>query len=627
MYSLPVNLIVLFKRLLVVLLLYSLARLLFFFFNYHYFNEASFSQLSYFFLCGLRFDCCAIAISNLVFIVFHLFPVKIFYTRFYQVVLKVLFYLVNIAAFIFNAIDFIYFKFSNKRTTADFFKLFSLGEDMGNTIPRIIADFWYVLIIVAAITLLVIWLYKKTNPINKPVRSAKLYAWLLIIPTVLLFIVASRGGIQYIPINILSASQYATPQYASLLLNTPFTIIKTLGKPGLEIKRYFTEDELENNFSLKRAYGNKQPFNPVNVVVIIMESFSKEYIGILNKNNGYTPFLDSLITKSLLFNNAFSNGKKSMEGIPAIVAGIPQLMSEPYITSAYNGNAMPTLASELRKKNYSTWFFHGGVNGTMGFDRFAKTGGFENYIGKNEYPVKVDFDGNWGIYDEPFFQYFSKRLGDIKSPFMATFFSLSSHHPYTIPDSLKNRFRKGPLPIHESVGYADHALKHFFETASGQPWFSNTLFVITADHTGPSITPFYQNKAGMYAIPLLFYMPGKIPPGQSDISCQQADIFPSILDFLHYEIPFYAFGNSVFDTLANHTAYNYLDGIYQLVENGTIIQFDGNITNGLFLYTEDSLLVNNQMNYKKELTHRMEQKLKAIIQQYNNRMINNKFFK
>jgi phosphoglycerol transferase MdoB-like AlkP superfamily enzyme len=143
-----------------------------------------------------------------------------------------------------------------------------------------------------------------------------------------------------------------------------------------------------------------------------MESLSSEHIGAFNRQvegyQGYTPFLDSLIDHSIAF-NGFANAKQSIEGLPAIIASIPALMDRPFITSAFAGNSFDALAALLEKKGYETSFFHGGTNGTMDFDRFARASGFKRYYGRNEYDNDMDFDGRWGIFDEPFFQFFAKK--------------------------------------------------------------------------------------------------------------------------------------------------------------------------------------------------------------------------
>lgn len=112
----------------------------------------------------------------------------------------------------------------------------------------------------------------------------------------------------------------------------------------------------------------------------------------------------------------------------------------------------------------------------MGFDNFSKAAGIDNYIGQNEYVGnKADFDGSWGIYDEPYLQYIANYLDTVKSPFFAGIFTLSSHHPYKIPNEYSGKFPKGNIPILESIGYADYALQQFFDRISKSDWYKNTL--------------------------------------------------------------------------------------------------------------------------------------------------------
>src|SRR5690606_14279042 len=136
----------------------------------------------------------------------------------------------------------------------------------------------------------------------------------------------------------------------------------------------------------------------------------------------------------------------------------------------------------LGEKGYETAFFHGAPNGSMGFSAYMQLAGIKNYYGKNEYNNDDDFDGIWGIWDEPFMQFMAKKLDTFKQPFFSSFFSLSSHHPFKVPEHYAGKFPKGQLPLHEPIGYVDNALRQFFNTASKSEWYKNTLFVIVADH-------------------------------------------------------------------------------------------------------------------------------------------------
>ena len=580
------------------------------------------------FFYGLRFDATAIVISNLLFIGLHFYPFSHFYSRAYQAVLRSIFLIVNSVAVMMNFIDIEFVRFEGKRATTDFFKIMGFGDDFVNTMPRVVLDYWHFLLMVIVVVYLLNKLYKKISiTTSRPQENFLLKSlWGNIILAFLTFglcFIGFRGGIQYRPINIMTATRYATGKEVSLLLNTPFTILKTLGKNVLLPVNYYSREEAGKIYPVIHNYKSNQPFRSLNVVLLVVESLGKEYIGSLNNNTGFTPFLDSLMNYSIVFPNAFANGKRSIEGIPCIVAGIPALMDEPFITSAYNGNKVTSIASVLKRKGYQTLFFHGGTNGTMGFDNFSRLSGYDKYYGRKEYNNDSDFDGNWGIFDEPFMQYSVTKLNTVKQPFHATVFTLSSHHPYLVPKSLEGRFRKGPLPIHESISYTDYSLKKFFETASKTNWYDSTLFVITGDHTAISEYPFYQGHIGMYAVPVIFFQPTHLQKNTSLATTEQIDILPGILDLLNYDEPFFSFGSSMFDSTVTHSSVNYINGLYQLIENDYAIAMDSSNVQSVYMYKNDSLLTRNLKDSVPEIQLKMESKLKAIIQQYNDALLNN----
>ena len=137
----------------------------------------------------------------------------------------------------------------------------------------------------------------------------------------------------------------------------------------------------------------------------------------------------------------------------------------------------------LKAHGYQTSIFHGGNNGTMNFDVFSQHVGFEHYYGRTEYDNDADYDNKWGIFDGPFLQYFANNLDTVSQPFAAIAYTLSSHHPFTLPAGFAL-----PSDIYnwssfeKTVYYTDCALRDFFKTAAKKAWFGHTLFVITADH-------------------------------------------------------------------------------------------------------------------------------------------------
>ncbi len=361
-------------------------------------------------------------------------------------------------------------------------------------------------------------------------------------------------------------------------------------------------------------------------MIIILESFSTEFIGSLNNYKGYTPFLDSLISQSLVFRYAVSNAERSNKGIACVLTSIPALMDEPLITSPYRQSVTTGLGNCLKRLGYHTSFFHGGTNGTMCFDTFVKTVGIDNYFGRSEFNNEKYFDGFWGIYDEEFFQYFAGTLNTFPEPFMSVIFSLSSHHPYMIPAKYKGKFPRGPQEVSESIGYTDFALRRFFETASKQSWFKNTLFVITADHPfkiDDHYLPCYKPTARKYSVPIIFYKPGEIKHEINTCIIQQIDIMPSVLDHSGYPFSFNSFGNSVFSENKKCYGYQIRNQIFQVFDSKYILYFDGKKPISLYNYISDTLENVNLLKKEPAKREELENFIKAAIQKYNHTLLSN----
>ncbi|MFI5164177.1 MAG: LTA synthase family protein [Bacteroidia bacterium] len=622
-------------RLSVALLSYPVCKILFFLFNHKYFQDVSVTDFISILFFGLRFDISALVLMNTPFILLHLIPFGFTRKKWYQLILKTVFIIVNSISILANCLDFEYYKYILKHTTIDFFKVFDLGSDMSTLMPQYLKDFWYVALLWISITVLIAFLYGKTKPFLQRFSQEKFTAprtlsWLaLSLAFIALCVIAFRGGLQLRPIETINASEYVAAKNIPLVINTPFAIIKSYGLEGLEEKKYFSNQELQKIFTpIHHETRNQKPETRSNVFIIILESFSKEYIGSLSGKKSYTPFLDSLMKESLVFDRAFANGKKSIEGIPAVLASIPSLMNEPYITSIYGSNKFSSLATTLKQKGYSSAFFHGGTNGTMAFDAFTKAAGFDNYYGRFEYNNEKDYDGEWGIPDEKFFQYAEKQTGKMKRPFLTALFSLSSHHPYKVPDEYKKDFPEGELPIHKSVMYSDFSLKQFFKTVQKEKWFDSTLFIITADHTGPSADNFYSNNVGTFSIPIIFYRHNSSLKGINSKTMQHINVMPTVLSYLNYNEPYFSMGENILDSTSKGWAINYINDVYQFFQDDYLLQFDGQNALALYNFKTDPLLQSNLLGKDSSATLRvtqkeMETKLKAVIQSFNHAMIHN----
>jgi hypothetical protein len=588
------------RSLLAILLIGFFCRLFFYVSNFSYFQEISLST----FIGGFHFDLSTAAMF------YPLFFISLFFQNHFFSLLT--FHLSNSLFLLLNFIDTYYFPFSKQRMKTDIFSLLSSGGDFFDLLPSYLIDYWllflfYLLAIVGSH-----FFIKKALVFKENNNSFKFKIVEITIICVLL-IVFARGSLSSRPLDIVDAAKYGSSAHIPLIINTPFQLIKNIQRNELVEMSYF--DFPEAFYQPIKQIVPIFPERKYNVVVIILESVGKEYVGALNEGKQtFTPFLDSLINESMVFENCFANGSRSVEAIPSIFCGAPSLIDNGLIFSRYAGNEYNSLASSLQKRGYHTSFFHGANNGSMNFDSFSKAIGFQHYYGKNEYNNNKDFDGNWGIFDEPFFQFFAEKLNNTPTPFLTSVFSLSSHHPYAVPEKYENKFTASEHPLLQSVQYTDYALKQFFEKAKKSTWFANTLFVITADHTALAFEDKYKRRTGKFAVPLVFFHPTDtfFHHKRYQTIVQHADIYPSIMNVLGMKEQMITFGSSFFDHQEENFTINYYNNTYHYFQKGYDLLFDG---------TKVNIPEDNQDT----MLYFLENKIKSIVQQYNYRVINNKF--
>lgn len=598
------------------------------------------------------FDTSAILYTNSLYALMMLFPFTIASRPTWQTIAKWIFIATNTVCITSNIIDSVYFQYTGRRTTISVLQEFSNESNLGSIFFTEILQHWYLTIFVLLLSFLLYLFYatpKWKVELNNLIHKIYFYVFTSSFLSfyILLSICGMRGGITTAvrPITISNANQYVNhPQEAAVILNTPFSIIRTIGKETFQIPNYFPSEDVEKIYTpLHRGSKRRNEKvdsaatnHPSNIVVLIVESFGREYIGAYNERlenghyQGYTPFIDSLYQKCLSFDYTFANGRKSIDGMPSILSSIPMFV-EPFFLTPASLNNISGLAGELGKIGYQSAFFHGAENGSMGFQAFARATGFQKYYGRTEYNADSrfngdkDFDGTWAIWDEPFLQYYALKMSEIKEPFITALFTASSHHPFAIPKEYETVFKEDKKnPIHKCIRYTDYALRRFFDTASRQPWYEHTLFVITSDHTNISDHAEYQTDLGVFGAPILFFDPsGKLSPQRRHAIAQQIDIMPTVLSYLDYEQPYIAFGSDLLTTPDSMTwAVNYLNGIYQYVKYGHVLQFNGEKTTAVYSL-EDRLMKNNIAGQIPQQSQ-MERELKAIIQQYMERLTNNR---
>ncbi|MBQ9584977.1 MAG: sulfatase-like hydrolase/transferase [Muribaculaceae bacterium] len=624
---------------------YLIARIAYLLENYSIFTQGMDSAaIVNAFKGGFMFDSSAIMYTMSLYIVMMLLPLHLKERAGYHKVCKWLFVVVNTLALAVNLMDAVYFQYTSRRTTSTVFGEFSHENNLAAVFGTEFIHHWYFVVLAAVVAWLMWKLYIMPRLSVERARSWRYYAVMAasVVAMVPVMIGGMRGGLAHAvrPITVSNANQYVDrPVDAALVLNTPFSLLRTLGKDVFHNPNYYSsEKQLEAVYTPIHLPDSAASFTPKNVVVIIVESYGKEYTGFFNANldgnryKGYTPFTDSLLSQSLTFKYSYANGRKSIDAMPSVLSGIP-MMEEPFFVTPASMNTLSGLARQLDGKGYTTAFFHGAQNGSMGFQAFARATGYQQYLGRTEYNADPstrgddDYDGMWAIWDDPFLQFMARKINTFKQPFMATVFTASSHHPFKIPKELEKDYpEEGGQPIHKCIRYTDMALRHFFEEASKQPWYNNTIFVLTADHTNQTTHDVYKTDLGIYSVPIAFYTPdGSLPAAVlENVVMQQASIMPTLMGMMEYDKPYLAFGCDVLNTPVDQTwAFNYNNGIYQYIKGDWMMQHDGNKVKAMYRFKSDTMLRYNLAG-KVPVQQRMEAELKAIIQQYMMRMSENR---
>ena len=583
---------------------------------------------------SLVFDTAGIMYISALYVVLLMFPFHFKEKMWYYRLTKIILVVMASAGVLANLIDTVYYPYTGCRSTLQVLDEFGGegGSQMSVIILRSLIDNWYLVLAFIVIVILLCILIKMPAIL----KYRKKYMYYVVRTCCLMLsavcIVAGiRGGLAHNirPITMSNAYQYVkTPAQAAAILNTPFCIIRTLDNEDMKVPAYFDQEQLESIYTPVITPDSTATFRPLNVVVLILESFGSEYIGSMNPGtegiHDCTPFMDTLINRSLTFETSLANGRKSIDAMPSVLSGIPMLKDHLFLTPTIMSKEITGLAKELGTKGYYSAFFHGADNGSMGFQSFSKVIGYNDYYGmedfvkKPEYGGNAVFDGYWAIWDEEFLQYMCDMIGTFSEPFLASAFTASSHHPYNVPERYQSTYpAEGNLPIYRGIRYSDNALKLFFEKASKQPWFNNTLFVMTADHTNLSEHPDYQSDYGKFRVPIIFYCPSDSLRGKRDAIAQQSDIYPSILGYLGYDRSVISFGQDLFNTPDSATwAATLQNGLYSYYMGDYVLQFDGENETGLFSYKKDPTLKQNLKGSDPQIEQKMLKKLKALIQQY-----------
>jgi arylsulfatase A-like enzyme len=532
------------------LLMYTLARIWFFVVNFSTMSQVNYSKA---FLYGLRFDLSLLATINSLLL---LCAIGFSFYRKFEKFLPYLFIAVQLPFLWIELADSAYFKFTGRRSTLSVLHFLDDAKDQAMHLASS-----FVFVIIGLLVFSGVFVGATIWISRKQFFAHVKYPFTVILCSIFCFVVMARGGLQEKPLTPAHAFGIEGPTWAALTLNTGFNVLRSKPTKILS-KSSMNVSDVRSILDQFRTPSSDIVKRHDNIVIIVVESLGLES---MQQTIDVTPFLNSLKEKSLFFDNGFANGRRSIEAVPSILGALPALMAEPFINTEYRANRISGLPKILTSLGYETWFFHGGRNGTMFFDVMSAMFGVGNYFGKTEYGW-FDDDGAWGIYDGPFLRRAVEKLSEVDQPFLSTIFTLSSHNPYKIPDDFKDSAVRFTSPFYKSLHYADHSLKQFFESAAKQKWFSNTLFIITGDHTADSKDVRFQKDLGLYRVPVLVYSPsGAVKSAVSHSIVQHADFSPSILDYLG------VFDRDQSPTLIGRSLFNANAEGYVVIKSGEVL--------------------------------------------------------
>lgn len=605
-----------------------MSRLAFFFYNYAGKEAIEASQILRSFFYGLRFDFIVIYYVNIVFILIHLIPGKLIRKILQSGWFVVVLVTINSLLLFTNFIDTGYYSYLGRRSSWGTVSMLFLSPDTTQMIPAYLLTYWHLLLLFLVFVLFMLKYFPR-NLISFRFLELNLARTMWVsVPFALFLFMAGFGfarGLEGKPIRMISANRYTSPQYISLLINTPFSLLNTFNQSTMMNTAYFPEDELSSYFSPVQKFTPKQSFRNKNVVIIILESFGVDYADAVIDGQHVAPFFQTLKQQGFYCESAFANSRNSMDALPAIVSGLPALLNTSFVAGEFSVNKINGLANILAEQGYSTAFYHGANNGSMGFDIFASSVGFERYIGRSEFDNDTYYDGAWGIWDEQFFQFAAADMSGTPEPFLGVVFSISLHHPYYLPEEY-DTLCPGGTKIIKAIAYTDLALQRFFETVSKSSWYENTLFVVVADHTSTPLNAAGRKMPERMQIPILYYAPGDSSLiGVTSAITQQIDIMPSVLDYLNYSGKLVCYGKSVFDTAAGYRASVHLASSgFNMIDSAYLYSFSGEVSGEIIQYKQPGGASDNPSTDDSSALEAKELYLKAYLQDYYFRLNNNK---
>lgn len=566
------------------LLAFLLIRLVMIAFYPDYFSGLPVSEILYALLYGVRFDSATVIILGSIFWLLLLIPLPGFQHPRVRQTLAWLYLLLLLVVFALCLGDVYYFGEVERHVGRE---LLNIGNDLSALVeiafkgaPLFTA---FSFAILAAFTF-IWWRWVIVPAAVIPRRPKSIIKKTFVVFLVLLLAVFLGRGmvLKSRPIAVVDAFVMPTPKSANLALNGVFVLMKEISRPDREELSLLNQDkftqlnqayigqdkgDLSSLFNWDKSRFKAPAYKPMadkNVVVILLESWSYRFVDALGKNGyGATPFMDSLIEKSQVWDRFYAAGQRSIHGIQAMLSSVPILHNYPSLGFGLETNSMSEVGSIAQQKGYETFFLQSSDRRSFHMDGIASRLGFKYYYGKEDIPIIKDYPQEvpsfgWD-YDTLMFLH-GKLDEHIEEPknqrFLAVLFTGSTHLSYPDPGAqfhIREHDPKGENGFLNTLRYSDWALEQFMTAAKQSSWYEDTVFIFLADHTSRIVN---EALSEQFHIPLVIFAPdGSLPPKRHQHVTSQYDILPTIMDLIQAPQTITSFGRSLFDDVTNRSSY------------------------------------------------------------------------
>ncbi|MDE0916573.1 MAG: sulfatase-like hydrolase/transferase [Planctomycetota bacterium] len=542
----------------------GLARITLLLLNRSHFGELDAVEIGASLLRGLLFDVSVVATFLGLPVLMLMLPFRWSTSRSWQYIWSRISLLLTCAGIMVVVIDLTYFGLVHRHLG---FEFAASQSEFGALAAMAFSEYPAQVLVMFLLPCGVAFCWSKLEFWDERVRGGRRPSRLTFPISLLLLVLGVRGGIHGKPLNIVNSFESGSLARGYLELNAPFSLYHSLRNSRSQATAYMPDHEavevarslildldseapVASNYPLQRSRTGSD--GRPNVVVIVLESWGSHYVDSIREVAGLpplgaTPHFDALASEGLLFTQMYCAGQLSIQGLAAVLAGIPSLPQFPWMGRGLEQSELSFLGHLAKQEGYRTHFLRGAKRSSFRLDALAALAGFDQYMGMEDIVRNTGHEamGMWGVWDQDLFDELNRVNMNGAAPFLGFCFTVSTHEPYQVPTGFKPDLPTEGLDSDymSSLAYSDACLGRFIEQAKQAGYFENTIFLITSDHVMRShVSP--GNEAGLFHIPALLIGPG-ISPGIQNKVCGQTDLLPTLCDATGWSRSYSAIGRSL----------------------------------------------------------------------------------